>query len=148
MKNNSKVEVFVQGKFTESFDNLDDFENFKNQQFSKTSGKCISSCSGGSEGYEVFFDEVKKTSICISWRTFTGFYDANGNKIYLDSYLSNGKQNDLSLAYYDKEALVWVSFPHQEKKTGWYILIPQGYFKHYSHYVKSAEETKKLTIVK
>lgn len=150
MKDNSTVEVFIQGEFTRSFNNLDELDEFIKTEFpSKTFGRQISACSSGDCGYEIRFNEAKKTSICISWRTFSGFYDKNGEKIYLDSYLSNGDQNNLSLAYYDKSDLIWASFPHyQEKKVGWYILIPQGQFKHYGHYIKSAEETKKLTIVK
>lgn len=148
--NRETIEVLLQGEPLCWFRSLEELDELYDRQFHADDGFYrIDGLMCGDHGHQVYFNRTTKVAECLSWRTFTGFYDCNGYKIYEDSELETIDGEPAVLEYYTTEDLSRIVCKPNVDRVGWYIRT--GSLREQSiryHLVEEDDCTKKLKIIR
>lgn len=80
-----KVDVFYGKKRVAQFESLSALDEHEDEVLPKSDDgwKFIEGSSCGSNGYNIYFNRQKMECLVYSWKENTGFYDRNGDPIYI-----------------------------------------------------------------
>lgn len=90
-----KINIYYNGEFYKVCTSNDEMPYSEMEKIIETvvdkGYKEISLSSCGREGYYIYFNEEKKESFCISYKTqeWTEFYDSKNNPIYVEDYVKS-----------------------------------------------------------